>query len=79
MVSSAYGKTYDQGHNGSLRTTRQRSHRTYQRTVRMSIGYCGYSACIADDSAWRDTPTLSARNKDSLLSPWLEGQGSYAR
>ncbi len=44
MLSFPYGKTYDQTHHGSVRTTRQSSDRAYQGTLRVSIGHCGHSS-----------------------------------
>ena len=79
MLSCDYGQTYDQTHHGSVRTTRQSSDRADQGVIRVCIGHRGNSACFADGSTRGGAPALSARNKDSLISPCLEGQGSYAR
>jgi len=70
---------HEQTNNSAVHSARQTTHRTYQGEVRMPIGHRGNSACFADGRTRRGAPALSARNKDSLLSPWLEGQGSYAR
>src|SRR5260370_7611782 len=72
LLKGSYGKTYDQTHHSSVRTTRQSSDRAYQGTLRVSIGHCAHSPCPTHGSQGRRRFCLRAGGHSS---PCLERQG----
>ena len=76
MVCLRYAESKNHPFNG----TRQTGDGCHQNTLRTHLGqrddpFCPFQTMERDTAV----PTTQTPNKDSLISPWLEGQDSYAR
>ncbi len=71
---------HEQTNNGALYVTRQTTHRAYQGTLWLSIGYCGYSTCFENGCHGGDYPLPCPTPKGTPhSSPAINGRGILRR
>ena len=69
--------SYDKTNNDAVQSARQTTHRAYQGTLRLPIGYCGYSPCFENGCNGRDCSLPCPTPKGTPhSSPAINGRGA---